>query len=153
MSLRRFLERFGPALFTICITIAMAIYVQHLTEKDFEAMRDKFSNSALSLSTSMLGFFLTIYTIIHSVNTERMRDIRANNAYGRLINFLQISLYSHAIVIGVLLLFCLPSLGTTQWIINSYRLPLWLAFIAALAWSVSVSLRFIRIFLRLIGEQ
>jgi hypothetical protein len=153
MSPKRFLERFGPALFTVGTTVAMAIYVQHLAPKDFEAMREKFGNSALSLSTSMLGFFLTIYTIIHSVNTERMRDIRANGAYSRLMEFLQVSLYSHALVIGVLLLFCLPSLGTAQWLIRGYTLHLWLGFIAALAWSVAVSLRFIRIFLRLLSEQ
>ncbi|MGI4873870.1 MAG: hypothetical protein ACRYFX_22135 [Janthinobacterium lividum] len=150
MSPERFAERFGPALFTLVTTVAMAFYVQRLAAKDFEAMREKLGNSVLSISTSMLGFFLTIYTIIHSVNTERMRDIRANSS---LVKFLQTFLYSHAIVIGVLLLFSLRSLAAAQWVIKSYTVPLWLVFIVALAWSVSVSLRFIRIFLKIIGEQ
>lgn len=150
-SPKRLLERLGPFVFTLGATLAMAVYVQHLSLKDFDAVRDKFSDSALSISTTMLGFFLTIYTIIHSVNTEQMNVIRANGAYGRLISFLQTSLYSHAIVVGLLLLFCLPSLGSTHWEIGNYKVHLWLIFIAALAWSVAVSLRFIRIFLRLIG--
>jgi len=153
MSPKRFAERFGPAVFTIAATVAMGIYVQHLGKADFEAMRGKFGNSALSLSTSMLGFFLTIYTVIHGVNTERMQDIRGNGAYARLMGFLQTSLYSHALVIGVLLLFSLPSLETAQWVVRGTILPLWLLFIAALSWSVAVSLRFIRIFLRLLNEQ
>lgn len=152
MSPRRFAERFGPAIFTAVTTVAMGLYVQHLSKSDFEIMRGKFGNSALSLSTSMLGFFLTIYTVIHGVNTERMQDIRGNGAYSRLMDFLQTSLYSHALVIGVLLLFSLPSLEAAQWTVRGYNLPFWLLFVAALAWSVAVSLRFIRIFLRLLAE-
>jgi hypothetical protein len=153
MSPKRLAERFGPIVFTIAATIAMGEYVQHLSKADFEAMRGKFGNSALSLSTSMLGFFLTIYTVIHGVNTERMQDIRGNGAYERLMHFLQTSLYSHALVIGMLLLFSLPSLETAHWTVHGSVLHLWLLFIAALAWSVAVSLRFIRIFLRLLSEQ
>lgn len=152
-SPKRLLERFGPALFTIGAALLMTIYVQHLSPSDFDIVRDKFSNSALSISTSMLGFFLTIYTIIHSVNTDRMNAIRANGAYGRLMGFLQTSLYAHALVIGLLLLFCLPSLGNVYWVVGNYILYLWLLFIASLAWSVAVTLRFIRIFLKIVGTQ
>lgn len=152
MSVKRLIERFGPALFTFIATFIMALYVQKLPMNTLETMQDKFSNSALSISTSLLGFFLTIYTIIHSVNTERMQDIRSNGAYSRLMEFLRKALYSHAIIIGVLLLFCLPSLGTMSWRISGYTIYLWLLFVAALSWSVAVSLRFITIFLKLINE-
>ena len=153
MTANRLIERFGPAFFALVATAMVFLYLQHLSAKDFETFRDKFGNSALSISTSMLGFFLTIYTIIHAINTERMNALRANGAYGRLMGFLHISLYSHALVIGLVLFFCLPALGPMCWHASNWVLHLWLAFVAVVAWSVAVSLRFVRIFLKLVDAS
>ena len=62
------------------------------------------SSDAMMLSTTLLGFYLTILTLLNSVNTDAMKIIRSVNEEGRIFFYLRWAIIYNALVIVATLL-------------------------------------------------
>jgi hypothetical protein len=157
MTFRRFIEDLGPLLFAIVITVAMAFYVAQLSSKENEDLLKDFATFSLGISTALAGILLTIFTIVHSINTKRMILLRNNNLYSRLISFLNSSIASHGVVIFLSLLIILPILKSTRFNLPmnqySFSISLWMIYAFATFLSFGLSYRFISIFLHTLSDE
>lgn len=157
MTWRRFIEEAGPMLFAIVITVAMAFYVNRLTSKENEDLLKDFATFSLGVSTALGGILLTIFTIVHSINTKRMVLLRKNDLYGRLISFLNSSIASHAVVVFLSLIIVLPILKSAKFTIHSASFPIsvsvWMVYAFATFLSFGLSYRFISIFLHTLSDE
>lgn len=157
MTVRRILEDIGPLIFAIIITAILALYVSQLTGKENEDLLKDFATFSLGVSTAIGGFLLTVFTIIHSINTKRMVLLRQNGVYARLISFLNSSIVSHGFVVIASLIVILPYVKTTRYSfsINEYPLyiNLWMGYAFLTFFAVALSYRFISIFLHTLSDE
>lgn len=144
-------------LFAIVITVALTFYVNNLTSKENEDLLKDFATFSLGVSTALGGILLTIFTIVHSINTKRMVLLRQNDLYKRLISFLNSSIASHAVVVFLSLIIILPILKSAKFTIHTTAFPIavsaWMVYAFATFLSFGLSYRFISIFLHTLSDE
>jgi len=91
------IEKYYPI--TISFLATLALVVLNNLFRDLPGLIDKLSDNALGISTTLVGFFLTILTIVNSIDTRRMRFIKSANLFPRLMRYL-----NHAIKYNVILI-------------------------------------------------
>lgn len=57
----------------------------------------------LTVSTAMVGFFMAIITIIHTIDSRRMKFVRESGKYSRLIKYAKTAIQSNLLVITIAL--------------------------------------------------
>src|SRR6478736_2464825 len=85
----------------VAILIASLFYAFHCSITDYEKVVGKIMETSLSICGTLLGFLLTILTIINSIETRRMRFIRDSGNYPLLMKYLRVALFSNIVCISV----------------------------------------------------
>lgn len=86
--MRFFWEKYYPMAIAAVVTAAFAIYIERLKEIDFQ----NFLNSGLVVFPILLGFLLTVSTLLHTIRNDAMGLIRSAGYYPHLIGYLNSSI-------------------------------------------------------------
>ncbi len=96
------LERIYPLILSI-VALILYLYVgchYLLIEKTIELVSD----NLISIASTLLGFLLTILTIIESLQTRSIKIIRQAGGYPSLISYLHLSIISSFLSIPIVLI-------------------------------------------------
>ncbi len=93
------LEKYSPFLLSLTATLGTFFYKSKFN--NFNQLFDQITTNSLSVSGTLVGFFLTILTIIHTINTRRMRFVKDAGLLPRLLWYLNITIASHILVISI----------------------------------------------------
>lgn len=114
-----------------------------------DAMLTKFMDSALAICGALLGFLLTILTIINSIETRRMKFIRESGNFPLLNHYLKVGILTN--IISISLSFILPILSSIKEIAqNKGMLYTCVVFIVSFTWLINI--RFSIIFVKLFTD-
>lgn len=141
-----FFEKYTPILLSLLSTsIFLACYKG--LENPTKLIED-LVDSSFVINGVLIGFLLTITTLLHSITTRRMGFVKSLGGYGRLIRYLNLSLYLNLISLTIYLF---------QPLINfviSVQLNLWiegfLFFLILYTWTANV--RFTLMFISLLAD-
>lgn len=135
-----YIEKYGP----FSLGIIVAILAKFYFPKEFlqtEFWRN-LSNNFFTLSTTLLGFLLTITTILKSISTRAMDFIKDANKISELQQYLSGAIYMNFIS----LLFCLLYILIEKIIPNEVVILSILIF----TWTISYSFRFTYILVNIV---
>lgn len=108
------------------------------------------SDDTVGIGTTLLGFFLTILTLLHTIDTRRMRFIRQMGAYPSLVQYLKEAILFNFLLIIVSLFLNALSNSTMIDSLPKYAI---IGFIVTFTLTLTTSLRFAAIFTKLISED
>lgn len=142
-------EKYYPIVISLLLTICL--WLGQGIVNDVPGLIDKVSDNAIGLSVTLVGFFLTILTIINSVETRRMEWVRSEGLFPRLIKYLNQSIRFNTILLAFsfLIKYIEHRYG---WLSIAGRNILDYVFIFFLMWTLLVSLRFTNVFVRLLSD-
>lgn len=89
-TLNYWYESYYPITFSLLILTLIIKF--KLFYGNINVVVDKLSDNAISISVTLLGFFLTILTILNSIETRRMIFIKTMGAFPRLLHFLKLAI-------------------------------------------------------------
>ncbi len=131
-----------PLSFSIVLTI-------YLLDNDI-VNSIKFSellNSTMVVFSVLFGFLLTVSTLLYTIDTKIMRDLRKTEGYKSLVHYLKVAIYG-SLLIAIISL-CVPLFNSTmnlnlesEFIFYGKYLFLYLIFL-----SLILSIRFINVFI------
>lgn len=148
--MRYWFEKYCPFLLSLLLTLALIIFKSHI--KDVPALIDKISDNALGLSTTLVGFFLTIMTIINSIETRRMEFIRSRGLYPRLMKYLNESIKFNAVLIALSFVVKYVEHRSVIWLqLCGYNIVDY-SYLFLLNLTLLLSLRFTNIFVSLLSD-
>lgn len=85
-----FAEKYSPLLLSsICTMSYVCIESKYV---NINGLPDKFINNSISVNGTLIGFLLTIFTILNTINTRSMRFVRDTGKFKDLISYLYIAL-------------------------------------------------------------
>jgi hypothetical protein len=90
----RFLERYLPLVAALAITAGTWRYLRALPVADVGPLFSTFISASLTITTTLLGFLLTIYTIFQSINTPRKQFLIQLGQLGTLNRYLIVAVWS-----------------------------------------------------------
>jgi len=133
----------------LALIIAIVFYYFEDKLPNLNEVIKKILDSALVICGALLGFLLTILTLINSINTRRMKFLKEAGYYPMLNNYLKTALYSNLISISIY--FILPILSSINHTHNERNLAYaLLIYIISFTWIVNV--RFSSIFIKLMTD-
>lgn len=91
------------------IATGIFMYIYHEKTGCFTIIVE-LSKLFISLSGTLLGFLVTIITIINSINTTRMRAIKVTSNYPRLMSYLKNSILSNIMLILISIIFVIQDI-------------------------------------------
>lgn len=142
-----YFERYYPLFVSLVIAICVYIFYNSISSRD--KVITEFLTSSLTVCATLLGFLLTILTIISTIETRRMRFVRSSGKLHLLHSYLRTALYMNITTISIY--FAVPLLYTIPHIANHIRvLHSILIFIVVFTWLANI--RFTVIFTRLLIE-
>lgn len=142
------IEKYYPLALSI-IAIIFIIKYRYLIPKLNELV-DEMCNNGLSISVTLTGFFLTILTIINSIDTRRMRFVRQMDGYQRLMSYLRSSINYNIILLAAS--FLVKYISHRQ-VLNVYGANIIdNAYIFLFVYTILLSFRFTRIFITLLTD-
>jgi len=97
--MKYYIEKYYPLFLTIAIVLAIYKYEKFIA--DFNILIPLVSNSSLTISATLLGFLLTILTIINSIATRRMRFVKDTGLYPVLMGYLSKAIISNITVVSI----------------------------------------------------
>jgi len=135
---------------------AVLLLILYFIEKDF-VIKVNFQdllNSSLVVFSVLLGFLLTVATILHTIDNPSINIIRQTKSYPRLMGFLNTAIYSSLIITILSLIIPLIKnislLGQNYIQLTNY---LKLGYLFFILFTILVVFRFIRIFLIIISNK
>lgn len=144
------LEKYYPYLASLLITAGVVIFYDHI--KDFNKLIDQLCDNAISLGVTLVGFFLTILTLVNAIETRRMRFVRDSGMIVRLLKYLKHSIYFNVILIGFSFLTKYVT-GRGDVAFEFYGRNIWdIAYLLVFLITVLVSFRFTHIFVSLLAD-
>ena len=148
--MKLFLEKYGPITLSTLIALFLLFNAGALNMIDFAMLSD----SSLIVFSVLLGFLLTVSTLLHTINNEVMRLIRSGNYYTRLSSYLNCSIrlsffaslasLSAPIFKGALVGLALGPMPLLPYIKIAYLFLLFLAILSCY--------RFIRLFMKIMSS-
>lgn len=139
-------EKYWPISASIFVTILFCFVFN--SSANMSAF-NKLADLSMSLSGTLVGFFLTILTVISTISTRRMMFVRDSGKYPTLQKYLKHVIVSHFVVITMLLVRPFVIFPQQNYlIIDGYNIAL--LFTVTFSWSLSI--RFTKIFLDLLKE-
>lgn len=146
--MRYFFEKYGPLLTSL--SLSSLVYFYAVIDKSGNSYPiDKLMDSSLRINTVLIGFFLTIFTAIQSIETRRMKWVKDAGIFERIIKYLKNSIAWQFISITIILV--VPFVDFVP--LNSWQLRLAYTvqfFIIMFTWGVSI--RFARIFIKILSD-
>jgi hypothetical protein len=141
-------SKFWPLSLAIILSIVFHNLQGYFNEVD--KLISKLIDSSLVVSGTLLGFLLTITTIMNAITTRRMNFVKQSGAYPQLQKFLNISITLNIITISLVIV--IPffySLNPSEKCLKfSYSLQLLLVI-----WNWFASIRFTNVFINLLKEE
>ena len=105
-------------------------------------------NSTMVVFSVLFGFLLTVSTLLYTIDTKIMRDLRKTEGYKSLVHYLKVAIYG-SLLIAIISL-CVPLFKSTmnlnlesEFIFYGKYLFLYLIFL-----SLILSIRFIHVFIK-----
>lgn len=144
----RLIERYAPVLVALAATAGAYVYLLRLSTADINKVFGSFISSAVTITTTLLGFLLTIYTIFQATTTRRKEFLIQLGQLPILNQYLRSAAW--ALLVAALLLLSLTLIPTETKEFHSYWFWLQIGTIGITAYSLTLSIRFINIFLRLV---
>jgi hypothetical protein len=144
--MKYYIEKYYPQ--TVALTLAILFHVFRGQFHDITSLINNLANSTLLVSGTLLGFLLTVITIIRGIDNKPMRFIKQQEGFSLLMQYLRSAI--HCNITAISLTIILPFANAFNYslhlspIINSLHV-----FITVLAWATSI--RFSIIFIRIIG--
>lgn len=140
-------EKYSPYVVSLLAIGGVFLSKNHLS--NFNQIFDQITTNALSVSGTLIGFFLTILTIINTISTRRMRFIKEAGLYPRLLDYLNTTIIWHLSVISICLF--LPLIRQVAYFSPfGYWGKLFIILVVILSWTLSI--RFVRIFIKLLHD-
>lgn len=103
-----FLERYYPLILAIISIVVIYFFQNYIT--DFSILLPNIIQSSLTIAGTLLGFLLTILTIINTISTRRMQFVKDAGKYPTLVSFLNQAIFANiSIIIFCFLFFFLDS--------------------------------------------
>jgi hypothetical protein len=142
-----FIERYYPLVLAVLVTIIFLLYNKRIENVD-EVMK-KIMDAALAICGALLGFLLTILTIINTINTRRMRFVKETGLFPLLNHYLRIALFLNITTITVYFLVPIflsfdSILKNKDWVYD------FLVFLISFTWIANI--RFSSVFIRLLTD-
>ena len=147
--MRYYIEKWWPFVIgAVCASIFAWTYDCIKAPNDFI---DKLTNSALVVCGTLLGFLLTITTILSAIISRRMDFVKANkDAYKALHSYLRVAIWFNLGTITVTII--TPTIYAYTIFEPAYQvLHISIVFAIAITWAASV--RFTSIFVRLLSDH
>lgn len=94
-----YFEKYYPLAISALLTFLVFQYQDYLT--NFTTLIPQIAQNSLTISGTLLGFLLTILTIINTINTRRMQFVKDSGHFERLVSFLNVSIKGNILVIVV----------------------------------------------------
>jgi hypothetical protein len=143
-------EKYYPLATSVILTISIFIIDKGLIRAiNFNEL----INSTLIVFSVLLGFLLTVTTLMHTIDNEKMNALRTTGNYQDLIKYLNKAVYS-ALLTSIFSLFT-PLLKTFVFFRTSYHYDLIIIikylFVLLIILSVAYTFRFINLFLKIIS--
>src|SRR6201996_5066114 len=91
------IERNYPWVLTVFVTFLVFKFSGFIVK--FDTLIPALTQSALTISATLLGFLLTILTIINSITTRRMDFVKTGGGYPALLSYLSKAIISNLIVV------------------------------------------------------
>ncbi len=140
-------EKYSPYVVSLLAIGGVFLFKDHLN--NFNQIFDQITTNALSVSGTLIGFFLTILTIINTISTRRMKFIKDAGLFPRLLGYLNTTIIWHLLVISVCLF--LPLIRQIAYFKPfGYHGKLVVILLVILSWALSI--RFVRIFIKLLHD-
>lgn len=142
----RYFERYFPLTVALMATGGAYMYLGRLSTTEADKVFALFISAGLSVSTTLLGFLLTTYSLFQTINTRRKQFIIQLGQLPTLNRYLRVAVWFlliSAIVLLSLMLVSAKSIPSEPWKI----VQLITVFLTAMA--LACSTRFVHIFLRL----
>ena len=141
------IEKYWP--FTIALIIALPLSFHRSNISGFDEILQTTLLKSLNISGTLIGFFLTIFTIISTIKTRRMQFIKEAGLFPRVNKYLVSVIVWHLVNISLILFFpVIESIGLPDW--ADLFSKGFLIFVVAFSWSLSI--RFTSIFIKLLKE-
>ena len=141
------IERWWP--YGLAVAFSFGMWKAIGAFKDVDRLLDRIVPNSFTVAGILLGFFLTITTIIHAVPTNRMKFVKESGQFPRLVGFLNSAIYTNLVVLVVSFFV----IAASSSLIPPAALPITLVIIAfAELTSIFVSIRFILIFTDLLHD-
>lgn len=142
----RYTERYFPLVASLATVGTAYVYLGNLTPTEANKIFALFIGAGLSVSTTLLGFLLTTYSLFQTISTRRKDFIIQLGQLPVLNRYLRVAVYSLLLSSIVLLTLTLVSVSAVSE--QSWRIvQLCTIFIASFA--LACSARFVNIFLQL----
>ena len=124
----------------------------HLYRLDLVNAYNKMVPNSLVISGTLLGFLITILTLLSTIQTRRMQWVRGAGAYPRLQGFLTITIVWH--LVNIFLILLLPIIEE----LIKYKSLIWsnvlmTIVVFTILYTLTLSVRFIRYFIMLLKES
>jgi hypothetical protein len=145
----RIIERYWPLVVALGVTWGVRHYLNTLAPAEANKVFGTFSSASLTVTTTLLGFLLTIYTIFQTI-TSRRKQFAAQLGHLPLFNqYLVVAVW--VLLATALFLLSLTFVPSDLDVTASYWHYVQLATVFTTAFSLTCSIRFIYIFLQLMG--
>ena len=92
------IEKWYPPVISLALTAA--IFFSNCFEKKLPDLVSQLTDNAISISVTLIGFLLTILTILNSIDTRRMRFLKDMGGYPILMQYLKNAIQLSVILIG-----------------------------------------------------
>ena len=140
------LSKYYP--YAIALILGGLFYCYQHKFTNLEDIIKKTLDAALTICGVLLGFLLTILTIISTIATRRMQFVKDSGGYPLLNYYLKTALYSNLITISFY--FILPFLSTIESIVFKDIINAVLVFMISFTWLTNI--RFSSVFISLMSD-
>lgn len=140
-------EKYWPIGITTVIMVFVGLFIDH---KHLEKITVNTVDKAFTMSGVLLGFLLTIITIIGSIETRKMKFVKQTGNYKTLQKYLHCALYSSL----ALLVFSFTLSVFDQSYLSDYLKDIRSYILIGLSvFTVALSVRFSLIIIKLLSEE
>lgn len=146
--IRYYNEKFNPYAIAALVTFLLFYYKQYFVA--INPLTIELAKNAISVCGTLLGFLLTILTIINTITTRSMRFIKQSGAFENLMGYLKTAIFCNIIVIVFALLYVSLDLKALP-IKIAQILPYF--FIFSMVVSLACSVRFSRLFITIFSDK
>jgi hypothetical protein len=142
------LNKYGPVLLAFLFTYL--VYHYHIYITEFETLIPSVTQSCLTIAGTLLGFLLTILTVVSTITTRRMQFIKDAGKFPELISFLHKSILANISII----VFCFFQLFIKRAAVNVSVLKfIDYIFIFLALFNIFLTARFVIIFIKLLADK
>lgn len=142
-----YFEKYSPIAIALCLSLGL--YINNPSFNNFNQLFDQLASNSLSVCGTLIGFFLTILTIIQTINTRRMNFLKDSGLFPRLLSYLNTTIVWHLVVISITML--LPIIRQITFLSEYSREgKSVIIFFIILSWTLSI--RFTYLFINLLHD-